>query len=757
MAGLLTRRSPAVAQTELSVGGMTCAACAARVERRLTRIDGVHATVNYATGRATVTAPATVPAPVLIAEIERAGYTAELAGPGPTAEDSETGQQDAAALKRRLILALAFFVPLSDASLSLSLYPGFRFTGWQWLLIGLAAPVVTWAAWPFHQAALRHARRGSTSMDTLVSLGITAACCWSLYAMFALDPARPTGSALYELTRASGGGIYLEVAASVTTFLLAGRFYEARARREAGAAMRELASLAARDVCVLGDDGTEQRVPVAQLQAGQRFAVRPGETIAADGEVLSGQSAVDRSMLTGESVPAEAAEGAAVTGGTVVLSGRLIIRAVKVGSDTQLAHLIQLVAGAQSRKAAVQRLADRICGFFVPAVLLLAALTLAGWLLTGHPPERAASAALAVLIIACPCALGLATPAALVVACGRGAQLGIFIKGYRALERSRRIAVVMLDKTGTLTTGQMAVTGVATADGVSRDDLLCYAGAVEAASEHPVAAAIARAARADQPTPLRPVTAFAALPGLGACGLVDGHDVVLGRGELFRDYGAGIPPPLAEQCSRWGQQGWTTVLAGWDGQVRGAIAVADTVKPTARAAVAELRQLGLRPVLLTGDSQAAAHAIAAEAGISDVIAGVLPAGKAAEIAVLQAQGQRVAMVGDGLNDGAALATADLGIALGSGTDAAIGAADMILLRDDLMTVPDAIRLARATFRTIRGNLAWAFAYNVAALPIAALGLLNPLIAGGAMTVSSAFVVCHSLRLRRFRGSDPAAG
>jgi P-type Cu+ transporter len=737
-------------EVDLSVQGMTCAACAARVEKTLNAIDGVHATVNFATERATVTAPASVPVGLLIDAVEQAGYNAEpLTRDVGEAGGNATPEADRFTyLRNRLIVALVFFVPLSDLSVLLSLFPAFRFPGWQWVLVVLAAPVVIWAAWPFHQAALKNARHGSVSMDTLVSLGITAACAWSLYAMFVLDNGQAGVSAWYLLLHASGGGIYLEVAASVTTFLLAGRLYEAKARRDAGDAMRQLAAAGARDACVLADDGTERWVPVAELRRGQRFVVRPGERIAADGQVEFGQSAVDRSMMTGESVPTDVAEGDAVTAGTVVMDGRLVVRAVRVGGDTQLAHLVALVEQAQSQKAAIQRLADRICGWFVPAVLVASGLTLAGWLAAGSPVEHAFSAALAVLIIACPCALGLATPAALMVACGRGAQLGIFIKRYEALESSRAVDTAVLDKTGTVTTGVMAVTGVQPASGTGRDLLLRYAGAVEQASEHPVAAAISGAARAEL-GPLTQAAGFTAMPGLGARGSVDGHEVIIGRGGLFRQLQIAIPAAVADQCQHWEQAGHTTVMAGWDGQVRGAIAVADTLKPSAAAAVAGLRRLGLRTVLLTGDSQATAQAVAAEAGIDEVIAGALPDHKVAVIRGLQAEGHRVAMVGDGVNDGPALATADLGLALGTGTDVAITAADVIVLRDDLGAVPDAVALARATLATIRGNLAWAFGYNIAAIPLAAAGFLNPLIAGAAMAASSAFVVANSVRLRRF--------
>jgi P-type Cu+ transporter len=756
----------------LAIEGMTCAACAVRIEKKLTRLGDVQATVNYATGTARVTAPCGLPTGELIAAVVRAGYTAtataseageagdvearDAAAGEAAAGDAEQpgGEADArhaAYLKRRLIVSLVLFVPLTDLSLMLSLLPSLRFPGWQWLLVGCAAPVALWCAWPFHRAALKNARHGATTMDTLVSLGIIAACGWSLYAMFALDGggAGGAGGSLWQrLIHNSGGGIYLETAASVTTFLLAGRLYEARARRIAGRAMRDLAATAARDVCLLEPDGTERRVPATRLRRGDRFVVRPGETIGADGEVEFGQTALDRSMMTGESVPGEATVGDSVTGGTVVLTGRLVVRAVNVGRDTQLARLITLVEQAQAQKAAIQRVADRICGVFVPAVLVCAAATLAGWLLAGSPAEHAVSAGLAVLIIACPCALGLATPAALVAASGRGAGNGIFVKEYQALESSRAIDVVVLDKTGTVTTGRMEVAGVRPGDGIDRATLLRYAGAVEDASEHPVAAAITATARLEAgPLPL--AAEFRALPGLGARGTVDAHQVVIGRARLLAEHAMTVPAELAAQCRQWEQAGRTCVLVGWDGGARGAIAVADAVKPSAAAAVSELRDLGLRPVLLTGDSEATARAVAAAVGIDEVIAGTLPAGKAAVIDGLRARGHRVAMVGDGINDGPALAAANLGLALGSGTDVAICAADVILLRDDLRCVPDAIRLSRATFATIRTNLSWAFGYNVAAIPLAALGLLNPVIAAAAMTLSSVFVVANSLRLQRY--------
>ncbi len=737
---------------------MSCAACAARVEKTLGAIGGVTASVNFVTEKATVTASSPVPVELLITAVEQAGYGAELAGAKAAGDSAAAGAPGADAsrvsyLRRRLLIALVFFVPLSDLSVLLSLFPSFRFAGWQWVLIALALPVAGWAAWPFHAAALKQARHGSTSMDTLVSLGIIAACGWSLYAMFVLDSGQTRVSALQLLIHAAGGGIYLEVAASVTTFLLAGRWYEARARRNAGDAMRELAAAGARDACLLAADGSERMVPVGELQPGDRFVARAGQVIAADGVVEFGESAVDTSMMTGESLPADVTEGGNVTAGTVVVSGRLVVAATRTGEDTQLARLIALVDRAQAEKSSVQRLADRICGVFVPAVLAAAALTLAGWLAAGAPAERAFSAALAVLIIACPCALGLATPAALVVACGRGAQLGIFIKGFPALEASRSVDTVLLDKTGTMTTGVMTVAGVQCSEGISKDALLRRLGAVENASGHPIAVAVTASARAELGD-LPQAAGFTALAGMGVCGVVDGLDVIAGREKLLRDRGIIIPGRLERQRDEWERTGYTVVFAGWDGQARGVVAVADTIKPSAVAAVTGLRRLGLRTILLTGDSEPAAIAVGAAAGVDEVIAGALPGDKAAVVRNLQADGRRVAMAGDGVNDGPALASADLGLALGSGTDVAISAADMILMRDDLAVVPEAISLARATLRVIRRNLVWAFGYNIAAIPLAAAGLLNPLIAGAAMAASSVFVVASSVQLRRF-GHTPA--
>jgi P-type Cu+ transporter len=747
-----------IRDVELSIGGMTCAACAARVEKSLRALPGVSATVNIATERATVSAPPSIGLDRLTAAVAQVGYTAELTSyvpEEPVGEHTGIEADRVTYLRRRLIVALVFFVPLSDLSVQLSLFPAFRFAGWQWVLVALAAPVAGWAAWPFHSAAVRAARHGTTTMDTLVSLGIVAACGWSLYAMFALDSRQARISPLQLLLHASGGGIYLEVAASVTTFLLAGRWYEARARRDAGDAMRQLAAAGAKDACVLDPDGTERRIPAAQLKAGDRFVARPGEVIAADGEVEFGASAVDTSMLTGESVPAEISVADTVSAGAVVASGRLVVRAERTGEDTQLAHLIRLTERAQADKSAAQRLADRICGVFVPCVLAASVLTLVGWLATGAATERAVSAALAVLIIACPCALGLATPAAMVVACGRGAELGIFIKGHQALEASRSVDTVLLDKTGTITTGVMTVTSVVTAPGTDRAELLRNVGAVEDASGHPVAQAVSVFARTEVGV-LPQAADFRALAGMGVCGDVDGANVIAGRPELLTDRGFMMPRSLSDQISTWERAGQTVVAVGWDAVARGAVAVTDVAKPSAAAAVSELRRLGLHTVLLTGDGPVAAATIGAGAGIEEVIAGALPADKAKVVTDLQATGRRVAMVGDGMNDGPALAAADLSLALGSGTDVAITAADLILLRDDLRAVPEAIGLARATLTVIRRNLAWAFGYNVAAIPVAAAGLLNPLIAGAAMAISSAFVVASSVRLRRYGAGDEEA-
>ncbi|WP_051791013.1 heavy metal translocating P-type ATPase [Amycolatopsis jejuensis] len=731
------------ASVDLAIGGMTCAACAARVERKLNKLDGVTATVNYATEHATVVLAGPVPVQQLIAQVEGAGYQAREV----IRDDAESPPDRVRAWWRRLVVALLAGVPLADLSITLILVPSLRFPGWQWVLLALTVPVVTWCAWPFHQQALRAARHGTGSMDTLVSLGVIAASGWSIYTMFGRS-ADLHSVGVWGLILQPAGSMYLDVAAGVTIFVLAGRMFEARAKHTAGRALRALAQIGARDVVVLDEDSAERRIPVSGLRRGDRFVVRPGDTIATDGIVETGVCAIDASAMTGESRPAEVAAGDTVAAGTMALGGRLVVRAERVGADTQLAHLVRLVERAQSDKAAVQRLADRIAAVFVPVVLVLAVLTLAGWLLGGAPAERAVSCALAVLIIACPCALGLATPTALLVASGRGAQLGVFIKGHQALESAKAIDTVVLDKTGTLTTGTMSVTAFEVADGVTRTEALAAAAAVENASEHGVGRAIVELARAELGE-VGEVEEFRALSGLGVSGRVGGRQVFVGSARLLLAEVGALPPALDAMRERWEAGGNTVVTVAIGGEVGAVIALADGVRPSAGGAVAELRALGLRTVMLTGDNEATARVVAAEAGIDEVIAEVLPAGKASVIARLRPEGRSVAMVGDGINDGPALAAADLGMALVSGTDVAVGACDLILMRTDLSVVPAAVRLARATLRTIRGNLCWAFGYNIAALPLAAAGLLNPLIAGAAMALSSLFVVSNSLRLRRF--------
>ena len=742
---------PGSREVELSVSGMTCAACAARVERRLNRLDGVRAKVNFATGRAQVTAAPAVGDESLVRAVVQAGYDAEPVEPHRLDDTSGDDSGRARDLWRRLIVSVVLFVPLADLSITLTVLPQWRFTGWQWLLTGLAAPVVGWAAWPFHRAAARNLRRRTASMDTLVSLGITASTAWSVYAMF-VQAERPSPVSGVWLLLRSEGAIYLEVAAGLTAFVLAGRYFEAKARRKAGSALRELAALRAKDVTVVLADGARRSVPVEELRVGQRFLVRPGGTIATDGRVVEGRAAVDTSTMTGESVPVEAGENTEVVGGTVALDGSLVVEATRVGRDTQLAAMLRLVSQAQNGDAAVQRLVDRISAFFVPAVLVLSVLTLAGWLVFGGSVERSFSAALAVLVIACPCALGLATPTALMVASGRGARLGIFIKGYQAMESTRTIDTVVLDKTGTVTTGRMSVVEVQPAEGASRAEVLRLAGAVEDASEHPVGTAVTSAARSELGE-LPPVSGFRVEPGLGAHGVVLDHEIVVGRAKLFTERGVPLPRPIEDVRVAWERQGRTTVVVSKDSEVIGLLALSDLVKPSAAPAVAELHRLGLRTVLLTGDNEETARTVGAEIGIQEVVAGVLPGDKAREVARLRAEGHTVAVVGDGVNDAPALVTADLGMAIGAGTDVAVDAADLILVRDELTVVPDAVKLARAALRTIRGNLFWAFGYNVAAIPLAAAGLLNPLIAGAAMAVSSLFVVSNSLRLRKFSPAD----
>ncbi|MGI5225144.1 heavy metal translocating P-type ATPase [Actinoallomurus sp. CA-142502] len=737
-------------RVELVIGGMTCASCANRVEKRLNRLEGVTATVNYATEKASVAFEPGVSPDDLIAQVEKAGYTAALpAPPKPDEEETAPEAEDATvrALRDRLLVSTVLAVPV----IALAMIPALQFTYWQWASLTLAAPVLVWGAAPFHRAAYKNLRLGAATMDTLVSLGTIAAFGWSLYALFFGTAGEPGMRHPFTLTvgRVSGAGeIYLEVAAGVTVFILAGRYFEARSKRRAGAALRALLEMGAKDVAVLRD-GREERVPVERLTTGDRFVVRPGEKIATDGVVVEGGSAVDMSMLTGESVPVEVGVGDAVVGATVNAGGRLVVEATRVGSDTQLAQMAKLVEEAQSGKAQVQRLADRVSGIFVPIVITLAVATLGFWLGTGGGVTAAFTAAVAVLIIACPCALGLATPTALLVGTGRGAQLGILIRGPHILESTRRIDTVVLDKTGTVTTGKMTLTDVVTADGQDADEVLRLAGALEDSSEHPIAQAIARGA-VQRVGDLPPVEDFAAVEGLGVQGVVDGHAVLVGRTRLLDEWSQHLPAELERAKAAAEADGGTAVAVGWDGEARAVLVVADTIKDTSAEAITRLRSLGLRPVLLTGDNETVARAIAAEAGIDEVIAEVLPADKVDVVKRLQAEGRTVAMVGDGVNDAAALAQADLGLAMGTGTDVAIEAADLTLVRGDLRAAADAIRLSRRTLGTIKGNLFWAFAYNVAALPLAAAGLLNPMLAGAAMAFSSVFVVSNSLRLRRFQ-------
>jgi P-type Cu+ transporter len=732
---------------ELAITGMTCASCANRIERKLNKLDGVTATVNYATEKAKVSHPMSVSTEDLLRTVEQAGYAAALPAPArPAAGDgADTGDAGPTRdpLRDRLVISAVLSVPV----VALAMVPAWQFDYWQWLSLTLAAPVVVWGAWPFHRAAWTNLRHGAATMDTLVSVGVLAAFGWSLYALF-LGTAGTTGMTHpFELTvdRGDGAGnIYLEAAAGVTTFILAGRWLESRAKRQSGAALRALMELGARDAAVLRD-GTETRVPIEQLVVGDLFVVRPGEAVATDGEVVEGSSAVDRSMLTGESVPVEVGPGDTVVGATVNAGGRLVVRATRVGADTQLAQMARLVEDAQNGKAQVQRLADRISGIFVPVVIGLAVATLGFWLGTGAGAAAAFTAAVAVLIIACPCALGLATPTALMVGTGRGAQLGILIKGPEVLESTRRVDTVVLDKTGTVTTGAMTVHDVVAAEGEDPDEVLRLAGSLEDASEHPIARAVASAAG-----DLLAVEGFTNRAGLGVEGVVDGHAVVVGRPSLLADWSQHLPPALDRVVRDAQASGRTPVAVGWDGRARGVVVVGDTVKDTSAEAVRMLRDLGLTPYLLTGDNEEAARSVAAEVGIEHVIADVLPADKVDVVKRLQDEGRVVAMVGDGVNDAAALAQADLGLAMGTGTDVAIEASDLTLVRGDLRVAADAIRLSRRTLGTIKGNLFWAFAYNVAAIPIAAAGLLNPMLAGAAMAFSSVFVVTNSLRLRGFR-------
>ncbi|MFC4904097.1 heavy metal translocating P-type ATPase [Kocuria oceani] len=737
---------------ELEIGGMTCASCANRIERKLNKLEGVSASVNYATEKARVSAPAGYDPQNLIAEVEKTGYTAALPAPpqadpgaatseGATAEDAELRT-----LRQRLIGAAVLSVPV----IAMAMIPALQFDYWGFASLVLAAPVVVWAGWPFHRAAWLNLRHGTATMDTLISIGTTAALLWSIVALFFGTAGQPGMVHPFELTISPSHGlsnIYLEVAAGVITFILLGRYFEKRSKRRAGAALRALLELGAKEVAVLRE-GREQRIPIEDLAVGDEFLVRPGEKIATDGVIVSGTSAIDASMLTGESVPVEVAEGDAVTGATVNAGGRLVVAATRVGADTQLAQMAQLVEDAQSGKAEIQRLADRVSAVFVPIAIAIAVATLGAWIGAGFPLSAGFTAAVAVLIIACPCALGLATPTALLVGTGRGAQMGVLIKGPEVLESTRRIDTIVLDKTGTVTTGKMTLADAIPAPGVDRAELLRLAGAVEDASEHPIAQAIATGATTevgDLPAP----ESFENIEGRGVQGVVDGHAVLVGREALLAEWAQYLDDDLRQAKQAAEAQGKTAVAVGWDGQARGVLVVADEVKPTSAQAIAQFKELGLTPVLLTGDNQAVAAQVAAEVGIEEVIAEVLPKDKVDVVAKLQGQGKTVAMVGDGVNDAPALAQADLGLAMGTGTDVAIEAADITLVRGDLRAAADAIRLSRRTLRTIKTNLFWAFAYNTAAIPLAAFGLLNPMLAGAAMAFSSVFVVSNSLRLRSF--------
>ncbi|MFJ6072264.1 heavy metal translocating P-type ATPase [Streptomyces sp. NPDC093065] len=753
---MTTSTTSAPAEVELAIGGMTCASCAARIEKKLNRMEGVTATVNYATEKAKVSCAGGVSVPELIATVEATGYSARE--PEPDRAEPADGAADTDApdtlrpLRQRLVTAVVLAVPV----IAMAMVPALQFEYWQWLSLTLAAPVVTYAAWPFHRAALTNARHGAATMDTLISVGTSAAFLWSLWALFLGTAGTPGMTHPFELTVARGdgsGNIYLEAAAGVTAFILAGRYFEARSKRKAGAALKALLELGAKDVTVLRA-GREERVPVGELRTGDRFLVRPGEKIATDGTVVEGTSAVDASMLTGESVPVEVGVGDGVTGATLNAGGRLVVEATRVGADTQLARMAKLVEDAQNGKAAAQRLADRISGVFVPVVIALALATLGFWLGNGSGPAAAFTAAVAVLIIACPCALGLATPTALMVGTGRGAQLGILIKGPEVLESTRKVDTVVLDKTGTVTTGRMTLLAVHTAEGTEEAEVLRLAGSLEHVSEHPIARAVAAGA-AERVGILPAPEDFANIPGLGVQGVVEGHAVLVGREKLLAEWAMELPVDLARAKTAAEQAGRTAITVAWDGEPRAVLEVADAVKETSPEAIARLRALGLTPVLLTGDNEAVAASVAREVGIDaeHVVAEVLPQEKVAVVKRLQDEGRSVAMVGDGVNDAAALAQADLGLAMGTGTDAAIEAGDLTLVRGDLRAAADAIRLARRTLGTIKSNLFWAFAYNVAALPLAAAGLLNPMIAGAAMAFSSVFVVGNSLRLRGFKAAD----
>ncbi|GAA0641829.1 carbonate dehydratase [Streptomyces sp. NBRC 14336] len=753
----MTTTTPGAAEVELAIGGMTCASCAARIEKKLNRMDGVEATVNYATEKAKVTFREDITVGDLIATVEATGYTAREPEPARTEPEAGSGTTSAEGdelrpLRQRLTAAVVLAVPV----IAMAMVPALQFDYWQWLSLTLAAPVVTYAAWPFHKAAWTNAKHGAATMDTLISVGTSAAFLWSLWALFFGTAGMPGMTHPFELTiaRSDGAGnIYLEAAAGVTAFILAGRYFEARSKRKAGAALKALLELGAKEVTVLRGD-REELVPVGELRVGDRFLVRPGEKIATDGVVVEGSSAVDASMLTGESVPVEVGVGDAVTGATLNAGGRLVVQATRVGADTQLARMAKLVEDAQNGKAAAQRLADKISAVFVPVVIALAFGTLGFWLGNGAGLTAAFTAAVAVLIIACPCALGLATPTALMVGTGRGAQLGILIKGPEVLETTRKVDTIVLDKTGTVTTGKMTLLAVHTADGTDEDQVLRLAGALEHSSEHPIAQAVASGAAARVGTLPAPED-FANIAGLGVQGIVEGHAVLVGREKLLAEWAMSLPVELERAKAEAEAAGRTAIAVAWDGEARAVLEVADAIKQTSPEAIKRMRALGLTPILLTGDNKAVAEAVAAEVGIAPehVIAEVMPQDKVDVVKRLQSEGRSVAMVGDGVNDAAALAQADLGLAMGTGTDAAIEAGDLTLVRGDLRVAADAIRLSRKTLGTIRSNLFWAFAYNVAALPLAAAGLLNPMIAGAAMAFSSVFVVGNSLRLRGFQPAD----
>ncbi|MFD4480104.1 heavy metal translocating P-type ATPase [Streptomyces sp. NPDC058471] len=744
-----------VAEVELAIGGMTCASCAARIEKKLNRMDGVEATVNYATEKAKVSYRGQdIAVQDLIATVEATGYTAQEPAPARNepapADEEQRAADELRPLRERLITAVLLSVPV----IAMAMVPALQFEYWQWLSLTLAAPVVTYAAWPFHKAAYTNARHGAATMDTLISVGTSAAFIWSLWALFFGTAGTPGMTHPFELTisRTDGAGnIYLEAAAGVTAFILAGRYFEARSKRKAGAALKALLQLGAKDVTVLRDGGREETIHVGDLKVGDRFLVRPGEKIATDGKVVEGASAVDASMLTGESVPVEVATGDSVTGATLNVGGRLVVEATRVGGDTQLARMAKLVEDAQNGKAAAQRLADRISAVFVPVVIALAVATLGFWLGNGSGLTAAFTAAVAVLIIACPCALGLATPTALMVGTGRGAQLGILIKGPEVLETTRKVDTIVLDKTGTVTTGKMTLLATRVAEGVDEGEVLRLAGALEHSSEHPIAQAVAAGA-AERVGTLPAPEDFANVAGLGVQGIVEGHAVLVGREALLAEWAIRLPVELERAKAEAEAAGRTAIAVAWDGEARAVLEVADAVKETSPEAIRRLRALGLTPILLTGDNKAVAASVAAEVGIApeDVIAEVMPQDKVDVVKRLQAEGRSVAMVGDGVNDAAALARADLGLAMGTGTDAAIEAGDLTLVRGDLRAAADAIRLSRRTLGTIKSNLFWAFAYNVGALPLAAAGLLNPMIAGAAMAFSSVFVVGNSLRLRGFK-------